>query len=61
MYHCLICNSPLKSMCSVGADMSASGYTETLASCTNDDCALDWNIQTTREGKVVKIEQYFFG
>ena len=58
---CPVCDNMLQIQCTLGCDETASGYSESLASCTNNKCELDWNIKRTDDGKVISIERHFWG
>ena len=58
---CPDCGHTLRSMVTVGADESDSGFSESLYHCENDDCGSDFNLCRDANGKFIKMERYFFG
>ena len=60
-YHCPDCGYPLRCMCTIGADESASGFSESLYHCENYDCANDFNIVRDADGRFVKMTRHFWG
>ena len=58
---CPVCDNMLQIQCTLGCDETVSGYSESLASCTNDKCELDWNIKRTDDGRIISIERHFWG
>lgn len=59
--HCPDCGYTLRSMVTVGADESASGYSETLYHCTNDECMSDFEVTRFNDGKFIKMTRHFWG
>ena len=59
--YCPDCSSKLKCMCTVGADESTSGFSESLYHCENDDCANDFNIVRDADGRFIKMTRHFWG
>lgn len=61
MMYCPDCGHSLRCMCTVGADESTSGFSESLYHCENDDCANDFNIVRDADGRFVKMTRHFWG
>ena len=59
--YCPDCGHSLRAMCTVGADESASGFSETLYHCENNSCMLDFNVIRDSEGRFVKMTRHFWG
>ena len=61
LLHCPDCGYTLKSMVTVGADESASGCSETLYHCTNEDCESDFSVTRDANGRFIKMTRHFWG
>ena len=61
LMYCPDCGHSLRCMCIVGADESASGFSESLYHCENNDCANDFNIVRDADGRFVKMTRHFWG
>lgn len=59
--YCPDCGNELKWMVTVGTDESASGMSESLYHCDNDNCGSDFNICRDADGKFIKMERHYFG
>ena len=59
--YCPDCGNELKWMVTVSTDESASGMSESLYHCDNDNCGSDFNLCRDANGKFIKMERYFFG
>ena len=58
---CPECGHSLHCMCTVGANESISGFSESLYHCKNDDCANDFNVIRDADGRFVKMTRHFWG
>ena len=59
--YCPDCGNELKWMVTVSTDESASGMSESLYHCDNDNCGSDFNLCRDANGNFIKMERYFFG
>ena len=57
---CPECGDKLKVMTVVEAEKTQSGFTESLATCTNEACATDWTIESTKAGTILTIKRHYW-
>ena len=60
-FSCPYCGSDLKTKVSFSSDETISGFAESLCTCVNNRCAINWNVVRDNDGKIKKIERYYFG
>lgn len=58
---CPDCGYTLRAICTVGADESCTGTSDTLYYCTNEECMSDFEVSRDEEGRFIKMIRRFWG